>query len=112
MASSSKRRGAGRPRGAVNKATAEVKALARKHSDAAFKKIISLLESIDERVALAAAQDIPNRAYGKPRHELSIEADGEIIHRVVFAPRFNRGKRGSSAGASCWAPLLQARSMS
>ncbi|MCP4620650.1 MAG: hypothetical protein GY844_29945 [Bradyrhizobium sp.] len=44
----------------------EIKTLAREHAPDAFKRICELLESDDERTAFAAAQEILNRAYGRP----------------------------------------------
>lgn len=40
--------------------------MAREHSVAAINRIVALQGSADERVALAAAQALLDRAYGKP----------------------------------------------
>lgn len=48
------------------KQNAEVKRLAREHSVAAIQRIVALAASEDERIALAAAQALLDRAYGKP----------------------------------------------
>lgn len=45
---------------------AEIRELARAEAPAAFKRICALVASADERTALAASQEILNRAYGKP----------------------------------------------
>ena len=51
----------GRPR-----VVEEIKELAREKVPAAFARICALIDSADERTALAAAQEVLNRAYGKP----------------------------------------------
>ena len=43
-----------------------IKTLARAHGGEAFKVVVGLLKSDDERVRMVAAQEILNRAYGKP----------------------------------------------
>ena len=49
------------------KAVAEVVALARKNSVAAMQKVVDLMDDEDSRVALAAATQVLDRAYGKPK---------------------------------------------
>ena len=44
----------------------EIQELARSAAPAAFARVVALANSPDERVALAASQEILNRAYGKP----------------------------------------------
>ena len=44
----------------------EIKQLARQHAPDAFRRVCELVGSEDERTALAAAQEILNRAYGRP----------------------------------------------
>ncbi len=63
-----KRVGAGRKKGSVNKATVEIKALAQKHSDAAIKKLVKLMNDKETPAATqrAAANDILDRGFGKP----------------------------------------------
>ncbi len=63
-----KRAGAGRKPGQKNKATAEIKALAQKHAPYAIKKLKELMNGKDVPAATqrAAANDILDRAYGKP----------------------------------------------
>lgn len=46
---------------------------ATSHADAALEKLVSLMGSSDERVALAAAQGVLDRAVGKPRQTVSNE---------------------------------------
>lgn len=49
------------------KAEKDVKALALKNSKAAMEKIIALIEDKDSRIALMAAKEVLDRAYGKPK---------------------------------------------
>jgi hypothetical protein len=44
----------------------EIQELARSAAPAAFARVVALMNSDDERIALAASQEILNRAYGKP----------------------------------------------
>jgi hypothetical protein len=50
----------GRPR-----VVAQIRDMALKAAPAAFEEVCDLVQSVDERIALAASQEILNRAYGK-----------------------------------------------
>jgi Family of unknown function (DUF5681) len=54
------------------KIVSEIKELAQQHAPEAFKKVVGLLKSDDERVAFVAAQEILNRAYGKPTQSMEV----------------------------------------
>lgn len=57
---------AGRPKGARNKTTAEVKALAQEHGPAAIKTLAKLAKEADSDAAkIAACRELLDRAYGK-----------------------------------------------
>lgn len=43
----------------------DIKTLAKKKTKEAFEKIVELMESKDERVALAACKEVLDRAYGR-----------------------------------------------
>jgi hypothetical protein len=58
----------GRPR-----VVQEIRELALSAAPAAFARVVALVDSADERTALAASQEILNRAYGKPMQ--SVQAD-------------------------------------
>ena len=58
------------------KVVTELRQLAREQAPEAFKKIAELMDSENERVALAACQEILNRAYGKPEQAHKLEGDG------------------------------------
>jgi hypothetical protein len=49
------------------KAEKDIKALALKNSVYAFQKIVDLIDDEDPRVALTAAKEVLDRAYGKPK---------------------------------------------
>lgn len=58
--------GKGRPKGARNKATAEVKALASKHGPAAIKELSRLATHAESEAArVSAIKELLDRAYGK-----------------------------------------------
>jgi len=60
------RRGGGRPKGALNKVTAEVRTLARQHGADAIAVLVKLMnESNSDRTRVAAATELLDRAYGK-----------------------------------------------
>ncbi len=56
--------------GGQHKGTAELREAARKWSPKAIAKLCALIDSDDERVALAAAEAVLNRGYGKPPQAL------------------------------------------
>lgn len=60
------------------KIAGEIKALARQHGPEAFRRVLELLKSDDERVAFVAAQEILNRAYGKPTQYLDVTERKDI----------------------------------
>lgn len=78
------RRGGGRPfskgrsgnPGGRPKAEGEIRSLAQKHGPAAFARLLELMRSENERVAVAAAQAVLDRGYGKPAQ--AVHVDGEI----------------------------------
>lgn len=67
----------GRQKGTPNKATAEIKSLARKHGKEAIDKLVSLMRSAEnEQVQGNAAKDLLDRGYGKPAQAMA-GPDGE-----------------------------------
>jgi hypothetical protein len=79
MAQGGRRIGAGRPAGSGNKTPPELREIARARSPRAFERVLELIESSDERVALAASKEVLDRAWGKA------EARGEVavVHRFA-----------------------------
>jgi hypothetical protein len=110
------RRGQGKPfqrgqsgnPGGRPKVLDDIKTLARTNGEAAFRKVLALLDSEDERVALAAAQEVLNRAYGKPqqfietttKRDLSEMSDAEIIARLRELDELGEGATPSRSDSS------------
>lgn len=82
------------------KESADVKDLARQHSSEAFSRILELMRSDNARVALAAAQEVMNRAWGKPEAHMHAKLDGltfvNKIERVIVDPKpISEGQRSN-----------------
>jgi hypothetical protein len=73
------------------KVVGEITVLARQHAPAAFKRVCDLVESNDERIALAAAQEILNRAYGRP-----VQAVESKVEKVSMSQMFVQAARIAS----------------
>ena len=58
------------------KVEGEVRELAQRYGRAAIERLVELMNSENERVAVVAAQAVLDRAYGKPPQ--SLQLDGEI----------------------------------
>ncbi len=57
---------AGRPKGALNKSTKDIKALAGKHTPEALKTLVSImLKSDSDSSRVAAAKELLDRGHGK-----------------------------------------------
>lgn len=61
------------------KRSAIIKEMALDASSDAFKRIVELSQSDDERVAFVACQEILNRAYGKPTQAVEVHDVRDII---------------------------------
>ena len=89
MARGGPRPGSGRPKGARSKLADDIRELAGKDALKAWKRIVGLMQSEDERVALAAAQEVLNRRYGKPAQALTGEG-GEGAVKVMVVTGVDR----------------------
>jgi phage gp46-like protein len=79
MARGGKREGAGRPTGAVNKATADIKEAAQEYSAQALQVLVDVATSSKSDAArVAAANAILDRAHGKPKQSVDAELTGNI----------------------------------
>lgn len=88
MAVGGKRPGAGRPKGSRNRSTVEIKKLASQYGPAALEKIVQLMDSEDEKVSLAAAKELLDRAYGRPKQDMSLTHDvGDNLADRILAAR-------------------------
>ncbi|MBJ7410133.1 MAG: hypothetical protein JHD15_07165 [Phenylobacterium sp.] len=75
MARGGKRPGAGRPAGAPNKATKDIRDAAQEYSELALQVLVDVATNGDSAAAkVAAANAILDRAHGKPKQ--SVEATG------------------------------------
>lgn len=83
MAQGGKRPGAGRPKGAANKTTADVKALAQVHGPAAIERLAHLMKNAGSEAAqVAAANSLLERAYGKAAQPHVGDKDADPINHV------------------------------
>lgn len=71
----------GRKKGVPNKATASLKDLARKHTDAAINTLYTIMLDGEEPAAarISAASTLLDRGYGKPSSVISGDEDGGPI---------------------------------
>jgi len=60
-----------------------IKQLAKDNSERALRKIIELIDSKDEKVALMASIHVLDRGYGKPEQRV----DADIVHRFAEVPQ-------------------------
>ena len=73
------REGAGRPAGAANKLTRPVKALAASYGPASISRLVQLRDgAASEQVRFAAAKELLDRAYGRPRQEIDLTGDKSV----------------------------------
>ena len=78
--------GSGRQAGVPNKATADVKALAREHGPAAIQELARLAtEAMSEQARVAAIKELLDRGYGRAPQAVTGEADGEpvVVKHIV-----------------------------
>lgn len=85
MAAGGKRPGAGRPKGAPNKATAEVRDVAQGYTNEAVTTLVSIFLDKDQPAAsrVAAAREILDRGHGRSKQ--SIEHNGSIEYVIETA---------------------------
>ena len=85
----------GRPKGALNKSTKDIKALAQKHTPDALGTLVSVMKSSESDAArVAAAKELLDRAHGRAAqaHVGGTENDQPIRHvhevrRTIVDPR-------------------------
>jgi len=78
------REGSGRPAGAVNKATSELKLnlseLARQHTNDALETLVEVMKSgQSDSARIAAATAILDRGYGRPTKTTSLEVNAPFV---------------------------------
>ncbi|WP_202401645.1 MULTISPECIES: hypothetical protein [unclassified Saccharibacter] len=71
--------GAGRKKGVPNKATADIRALAQEHGTDALETLCSIARHGESEAArVAAARDILDRAYGKPKQTIDASMNRSV----------------------------------
>jgi hypothetical protein len=74
----------GRKAGTPNRATAEIKALARQHAPAAVAELARLATSAkSEQAKVAAIKELLDRGYGKSRQSMEVSGSGGIPVEIV-----------------------------
>ena len=78
----------GRPKGALNKSTKEIKALAQKHTPAALKTLVSVMQASDSDAArVSAAKELLDRGHGKsPQPQTGEGGTGPIALAIQWQP--------------------------
>ena len=91
--------GKGRPKGSLNKATAEIKELAQQHAPGAVKELARLAHKAkSEQARIAAIKELLDRAYGKATQPLQHSGEMALTHEQALDelerrfPRFINGK--------------------
>lgn len=70
----------GRPKGALNKSTKDIKALAQKHGPRAINTLVSIMDAGEtQAVRVAAARELLDRGYGKAAQTI----DATVTQRMV-----------------------------
>jgi hypothetical protein len=88
------REGSGRPAGAVNKATSELKLnlseLAREYTQDALNAIVGVMNtSLSDSARIAAATAILDRGYGRPTKTTSLEVNAPFAPTKIQLVAYN-----------------------
>jgi len=76
-----------RPKGALNKTTAEVKTLAQEYGPDVIKMLAKLVKEADsDQAKIAAGRELLDRAYGKATQHVSGNLDA-VIQVITGVPR-------------------------
>lgn len=79
-----KRNGAGRKKGATNKATAELKEIARQHTPEMLAELVRIATTGEsEQARVAAIEEVLDRGYGKPAQSVMGDNDGPPIQTIL-----------------------------
>ena len=78
------RPGAGRPKGSLNKATADIKAAAQAYTEDALATLAQIMKAGESEAArVAAANSILDRGFGKPRQSMDLDATTDMTVEIV-----------------------------
>lgn len=69
------------------KEAARIKALAQAHSESAIRKLVALMDSETESVALAASNALLDRAIGKPAQAIVGDSEHDPVQIAWPLPR-------------------------
>lgn len=73
----------GRPKGALNKSTKDIKALASKHGPDAIARLVTIMSEGDSDTArIAAARELLDRGYGKAAQTINSTVTQRTVIRV------------------------------
>lgn len=91
MARGGKREGAGRPKGAANRATRDIREAAQEYSAEALAVLVKVATMGESEAAkVAAANSILDRAHGKPSQAIDVDASVAVtvsrIEREIVRP--------------------------
>lgn len=82
MAETQRKRG--RPKGSLNKATADIKALAQVHTPRALQVLANIMEKSESDPArVAAAKEMLDRGHGKSTQPISGGDEGGLLVRII-----------------------------
>lgn len=80
-------RGRGRPKGALNKITADVKAIAQEYTEQAIKVLADIMVNGESEAArVSAVNALLDRAYGKPPQAITGD-DGGAVKFIIEVAR-------------------------
>ena len=80
MSKGGKREGAGRRKGAPNKATAEIKALAQQHTPAMITELVRIaLHAESEQARVAAIKEVLDRGHGKSPQAVTVDPSDKAV---------------------------------
>ncbi|OQW38076.1 MAG: hypothetical protein A4E20_04700 [Nitrospira sp. SG-bin2] len=84
MARGGKREGAGRPPGAVNKATAEFKDIAGEYTEECLGILMEVARgSSSDAARVAAVNGVLDRALGKPKQAVDANVTGSLTVNII-----------------------------
>ncbi len=91
------RKTGGRVKGTPNKATADIKALAMQHAEAAMVELARLATAAESEAArVAAIKELFDRGFGKAKQSLDVAADVQAtvrrIERSIVDPAHPNGE--------------------
>lgn len=84
MAHGGSRKGAGRPPGALNKITKEVRELAQEYTGEAIEVIVKIMRDPEHSGQLAAARELLDRGHGKPTQPVDGQVDAHVSYDVPW----------------------------